>query len=443
MRTAHISTTTLSYKKMANLGYSPKMDACRVSFVALKTFRSACKGAPCVQIPQTEVRLGRSRRADGVCPARLISSTQAEDPQPAAPVSDEPVVGPGPSHPAGQPQEAGPHCAGRECARLHERARHEDSAEFVHSMDYNYVDASAAATATPCYNTLRGPYYIVNVYAWVAPFVDSAGVSRGNGNRSSSQLSVIRDKLKRADYVLDQSASNWDQHWRLQCDAANQPKVEILQVDPCAEGGQSCGDLRSGDVRAAAYAAGHTNRNYIYFYWLDSSIAELPGYSCWGGNGICPAENNVNSGYAVRMPYIGNPDTAWKGRNFVHEAMHALDAVKSTAPHATGAPGHCADGHHPAHEADQTHRHHDVMCYNDGGETYLSRRLATCSTEPIWWVDCNKDDYWKPSGGTYMADINGSLTVFNTAKSIWLSSLCSEATQEEPLTCQRNDGRIN
>ena len=86
------------------------------------------------------------------------------------------------------------------------------------------------------------------------------------------------------------------------------------------------------------------------------------------------------------------------------------------------------DAAHPEHANDGSHNHHDVMCYDDGGPNYVSRRLTTCATEPAWWVDCNKDDYWKPSGGTHIADIQGALTVFNTAKSIWLSSLCSEAT---------------
>jgi hypothetical protein len=177
-------------------------------------------------------------------------------------------------------------------------------------------------------------------------------------------------------------------------------------------------------------------------YWVDDSGTIKGTFSCTGNFGGCPPENSTDASYAVRQPVDGRAGNGWTGYSMLHEVVHALDAVDPNSPHGT-AEGHCGDGYHPAHGESLNHEHHDVMCYNDLSSDFVATQ--TCLNDQPWLVDCNKDDYWKPGAGTpqYLASNTGALTVFNAARSIWLSSVCSEATAQEPLSCQLSDGRTN
>ncbi len=311
------------------------------------------------------------------------------------------------------------------CKALHDSQRHVDPIEELNSG--GDPDSTTSIPAVPCYNNSKGDYYIVNVYAWAATSVG------GYGDRYSTEAGVARNKVQRADYHLDVSADNQDQHYRVLCDTAGTIAMWKMQIDPSKDGTPS--SVSDYDVRKTGYDLGHTNRNYIYFYWSDHP--GLSGnFSCIGS---CPKENSTSTTTGVRMPLDGRGGNGWKAYSFGHETGHAIDAVNANSPHGTNG-RHCGDGRHQGHA--YPHNFHDLMCYNDGSSDFVP--VDTCATQNPWFVDCNKDDYWKPSSTSmYMADASGNLTVFNTARSIWLSSVCSEATTQNPLSCQQADGRFN
>ncbi|MFN2588304.1 MAG: hypothetical protein ABR613_09345 [Actinomycetota bacterium] len=325
-------------------------------------------------------------------------------------------------------------CEPRECREIHDRHEHNDDLVEMTQFVADNETSDSSLPKMPCYNSAKGAYYIVNVYAWADPAVG------GLNDRSATEIANIRKKVQRADYRLDQSAGEQDQHYRVLC-VSGIIDVWKMKIDPSKDG--SAGTISKYDVRKTGFDSGHTNRSYIYFYWIDNDNAKAPigggSFTCFGGNGAGAPGNDTSSTYGVRMPVDTRGGNNWVAYTFGHESTHAFDAVNPRAPHGIER-SHCNDAW-----VSGTETHHDLMCYNDGSADYTTGRVTTCATQKEWFVDCNKDDYWKPGSGapTYIADETGSLTVFNTARSIWLSSICSEATAEEPLSCQVADGRTN
>lgn len=110
----------------------------------------------------------------------------------------------------------------------------------------------------------------------------------------------------------------------------------------------------------------------VYSLWVDAYTS--PG---WSGLGDDRWSATWTSSYGF----------VWVD---AHEMIHALGAVHSGSPHATGK-GHCWDGY-------------DVMCYSDGGRRW--RQATMCmSPEAPYRLDCNNDDYFavNPRPGTWLA----------------------------------------
>lgn len=344
--------------------------------------------------------------------------------------------GPPPRGGSVPPGVGGVPCEPKECKEMHDRYEHDDDLVEMTTFVADTETADSSLPKMPCYNSAKGAYYIVNVYAWADAAVG------GMNDRSATEIANIRKKVQRADYRLDISAGDQDQHYRVLCTSTGTIDVWTMKIDPAKDGSGSL--ISKFDVRKTGYDLGHTNRNYIYFYWIDNDPAKANigggSFTCYDTMGNpCGAGNDTSSTKGVRMPVDTRGGNGWVAYTFGHEGTHALDAVNPQAPH--GISGfHCNDAW-----VSGTSTHHDLMCYNDGSADYATNRVVSCGPQKEWFVDCNKDDYWKPGNGapTYLANESGSLTVFNTARSIWLSSICSEATAEEPLSCQVADGRTN
>lgn len=110
----------------------------------------------------------------------------------------------------------------------------------------------------------------------------------------------------------------------------------------------------------------------VYTLWVDAQTGE--GWSGLGGN-------RWSASWTSSFGFV------WVD---AHEMIHALGAVNSAAPHATGK-GHCWDGY-------------DVMCYTDGGKPWANRAICTDAVDH-YRLDCGQDDYFavSPRPGSWLA----------------------------------------
>src|SRR4051812_3820629 len=99
------------------------------------------------------------------------------------------------------------------------------------------------------------------------------------------------------------------------------------------------------------------------------------------------ASNTANrGGHFAWVLGDGSPDFGYGNSSATtaeHEMLHNLGAVQDAARHSTLA-GHCYD-------------EVDVMCYPDGGSSWMSAPAA-CPSAPDSTIDCGNDDYFNPSG---------------------------------------------
>lgn len=109
-----------------------------------------------------------------------------------------------------------------------------------------------------------------------------------------------------------------------------------------------------------------------------------------------------------------------------HELVHALGAVDSRAPHATGK-GHCWDGF-------------DVMCYSDGGKPWPNKTICAARVNH-YRLDCGQDDYFavSPKRGSWLA----RHPRHNVANSRFLARTAPVTLVEEPPAPQNVTRTIN
>lgn len=199
------------------------------------------------------------------------------------------------------------------------------------------------------------------------PRVQPVFVSRsGQTNRFESFRSVLLRSTYLTSGIVERSSAG-QRAVRWVTDAACQPVIWQVSVPEkyTYNLSQLRSYLKSTDPRFRA-------KNRVFSLWVDAYTS--PG---WSGLGDKRWSATWTSSYGF----------VWVD---AHELMHALGAVHSRAPHATGK-GHCWDGF-------------DVMCYSDGG---LRWRAATMcmSPEAPYRLDCNQDDYFSvnPRPGSWLA----------------------------------------
>jgi hypothetical protein len=203
----------------------------------------------------------------------------------------------------------------------------------------------------------------------------------------------IRDYLDRVDTKINDAAQSDGQtrHLRTVHGGACNPIVDNVQLSP--------GDVVGIDeIRAALVTKGYdrTDRKYELFVWFTIPNSATNAFTTGSVQDDRPGQDNPNN---------AGPTYAWYGKpvwwNLIdqgqaavvlHETMHLLGAVQSTAPHSNGS-WHCTDGV-------------EVMC--DG----------TVCTGSLSRIDCNKDDYFNvnPTVGSYLD------THWNTANSSFLGT---------------------
>ena len=112
------------------------------------------------------------------------------------------------------------------------------------------------------------------------------------------------------------------------------------------------------------------------------------------GLGVSLQDDKVDG--ANSLPQSGQASIwgkCWNSFTAIHEIMHVLGAVQTSAPHST-SDDHCNDGIDP-------------LCYDDGSPN-ATQKLVCPSTpyRPGGLLDCNGDDYFavNPSPGTYLSD---------------------------------------
>jgi len=148
------------------------------------------------------------------------------------------------------------------------------------------------------------------------------------------------------------------------------------------------------ELRNLGYGQG--NRKYLI--WFDANVYcgvaqsisdDIPG--AMNLNNTTSEYARVDSGCWGRSDHLSE----------LHELMHTLGAVQTTAPHATAA-HHCTD-------------EYDAMCYQDAPGVTLT---VICPSSHEWLLDCGHDDYFNtaPSAGSYLA------THWNLADSTFLTT---------------------
>ncbi|MEO6867471.1 MAG: fibronectin type III domain-containing protein, partial [Gaiellales bacterium] len=180
------------------------------------------------------------------------------------------------------------------------------------------------------------------------------------------------------------------------CDAGG-PVVLNLALDGLSAGTAGFGDIVDG-LRAKGLefnGDGSNSERYIVYYDSPSPTRAAGTGHVFASDASAGATNSNNTGglYAVEYRFDGGGSVPhWEV--MIHEVLHTMGAVVSTAPNTSGlvgtvGAGHCIDGL-------------DIMCYNDGGSRGGSYTETTCPTKVL---DCNRDDYFHPSppAGSFLA----------------------------------------
>ncbi|GLY31386.1 hypothetical protein [Kineosporia sp. NBRC 101731] len=144
-------------------------------------------------------------------------------------------------------------------------------------------------------------------------------------------------------------------------------------------------------ITVALKSMGYDRADRKYIVWYDQDACGV-GFGA-GGNDQ-PQWFNL-SNYGPHYAAIGTGCWGWAPT--LHELLHTLGAVNSSAPHATDA-GHCYDDE-------------DVLCYDDGdlpaGGLQQICRLPAGQPKNGYAaniIDCNGDDYFNtdPAPGSYL-----------------------------------------
>ena len=211
----------------------------------------------------------------------------------------------------------------------------------------------ALATPTPpCANDAAG--HLVQV-AYLAP------EGRGPGIDPLTRRSITA-AVAEADAYLTGSGPGHHIRWRCIGDALD---IAAVAAPPMRE------DLAVtfDDLVQAAAAAGHdrADRLYVLFYPANAGYAEV-------GEALGSGDASQGPQYALVVE--------WSGFWTRHELGHALGAVPASAPHQYER-GHCL-------------QLHDVMCRrleDKDDPRYDHLVVWTCPHGPVWYFDCNHDDY--------------------------------------------------
>ncbi len=240
------------------------------------------------------------------------------------------------------------------------------------------VAAAAQYAAAPRQSAIDADYYLVDSSGhWAAPRCIDDGVS---GPRvqpvfvyrkgSKSRYNNFRVIMQRSTYLttgIFERSSGTTRTVRWVHDAACQPVH--WQVAVPASKTHHLQSLRQ-------YLTRHDPRfrrtDRVYSLWVDSTTS--PTWSGLGGD-------RWSATWSSSWGFV------WVD---AHELVHALGALRSDAPHATGK-GHCYDGY-------------DVMCYKDGGPGW--QKFTACPWPSSQYrLDCGDDDYFavKPRKGSWLA----------------------------------------
>lgn len=210
------------------------------------------------------------------------------------------------------------------------------------------------------------------------------------------------DTLGYAQKYLNLSSTTHRQRIRFLC-SGGRPRIDEISI-PWGSSGHFSTFWRTLDEM------GHNLPNRLYLF-----LGEPPSYPYCGQGSV-----GVWGYHEEGQPpdYRVAPEAQYSivrcqgaSRTTLHEIGHNLGAVVPEAPHSSGA-WHCWDSS-------------DIMCYDDGGPYFQAggEEQAFCQTKRMTSkdgvalirgsFDCQKDDYWNPSG-------LGSL-VYNTAESRFLT----------------------
>ena len=259
----------------------------------------------------------------------------------------------------------------------------------VDSLTPSSGGAPGAPTFTPlCLPSIdTGPKLQV-IYAYDS----SKGVS-------PTKLASIRTMIQEADRIVFLSADKQGGGRRLRIATertGNSCQVSVITV-PASSADLNSGStsiidnqLISAGVLADSSIENSINLGTIPVVFFDSD----PNNNAQCGLGTTTFDDAVDG--ANSLPQSGQASiwaNCWNAHTTVHEIMHTLGAVQSTAPHATFS-NHCFDGIDP-------------MCYDDGSLNSVQQLICPSTPyRPGGLLDCNADDYFaiSPPKGTYLSD---------------------------------------
>ncbi|MCB9415169.1 MAG: hypothetical protein H6526_07785, partial [Actinobacteria bacterium] len=214
---------------------------------------------------------------------------------------------------------------------------------------------------------------------------------KGFRNRFPQFETVLRRSLALSTGIVERS-SGTRRTVRWVHDAACRPKIWTVAV-PAAKTYDLVSIRRYLTKRQPRFRA--TNR--VFTLWVDATTS--PNWSGLGGD-------RWSATWSSSWGFV------WVD---THEMIHALGAVSSAAPHATGK-AHCYDGY-------------DVMCYRDGGPGW--RKVVRCAWPGAQYrLDCGDDDYFavNPRRGSWLARNPAA----NVANSRFLAVVAPRALPSEP-----------
>lgn len=265
------------------------------------------------------------------------------------------------------------------------------------------VAAAVAQDSTVRQSPLDADYYLADASGhWAPPRCVGDGSAgprvqpvfvyrKGFRNRFPQFETVLRRSLALSTGIVERS-SGTRRTVRWVHDAACRPKIWTVAV-PAAKTYDLLSIRRYLTKRQPRFRA--TNR--VFTLWVDATTS--PNWSGLGGD-------RWSATWSSSWGFV------WVD---THEMIHALGAVSSAAPHATGK-AHCYDGY-------------DVMCYRDGGPGW--RKVVRCAWPGAQYrLDCGDDDYFavNPRRGSWLARNPAA----NVANSRFLAVVAPRALPSEP-----------
>jgi|GEM_PF-5021678 len=216
---------------------------------------------------------------------------------------------------------------------------------------------------------------------------------------SPTKLASIRTMIQEADRIVFLSADKQGGGRRLRIATertGNSCQVSVITV-PASSADLNSGStsiidnqLISAGVLADSSIENSINLGTIPVVFFDSD----PNNNAQCGLGTTTFDDAVDG--ANSLPQSGQASiwaNCWNAFTTVHEIMHTLGAVQSTAPHSTVG-GHCFDGIDP-------------LCYDDNSGNSTQQLICPSTPyRPGGLLDCNADDYFaiSPPKGTYLSD---------------------------------------